>query len=314
MNKDNEPVLIIDDSIDDAGFAKIILKESGLNNVVHATNLNDAIDMLKTKDIRRVVLDLGGIVRGSSNPMATLDALEQEGIRDLQVVVLTGNKNPAIKEQVENRGYQCLTKDSALDLVENSTLLPEAIARLPASYHHADLKQDIFIQELFMKNKALEEKVLRLESLVDKLLLAKGDTNGMQEMALSFKFLDTRVTHIEVLRNQFGEISVRQDFLQQQLSETKNTSATIELLTKDIKHLTSLAEESQWIINISRQARKISLVIIEKAKEIVFKYIKIVLVGVLTTLLMSAPAWFPVVKKMPDLQKALKWAIENLAK
>lgn len=321
----NEPVLIIDDSLNDADFARIILKESGFDNVFHATNLNDAVEMLKTNEIRRVVLDLGGIVKGSSNPMATLDSLEKEGISDLQVVVLTGNKNPVIKEQVEQRGYQCLTKDSALDLVENSTLLPEALTKLLPSYVHADLNQDILIRELFLKKQVLEDRVIRLESLIDQLLLAKMDNSGIQEnsnkiqeILLSFRFLDTRVTHMEVLRNQFSEVSIRQDYFQQQVAEIKTHSthsiSTIDSLVKEVKDLTTLAEENEWLITFIRHGRKIVLFFIGKAKEVVFKYMKMALVCLLTSLVASSPAWFPIVKKMPELQKVFKWAIENLAK
>jgi CheY-like chemotaxis protein len=314
----DEPVLIIDDSIDDADFASIILREAGVNNIIHATNLSDAVNLLKNGDIKRVVLDLGGIVKGSNNPMATLDALEEEGIKDLQVIVLTGNKNPAIRQQVESRGYQCLTKDSALDIVESSTLLPEAIARLQPSYHHADLEQNMLLRELFVKYEVMEGRVVRIELQIDRVLLAlaQTDTTGVPEMKLNFRYLDTRVTHIEVLRNQFGEVSVRQDFFQQQLAEIKtnstNYTTNLQSVLEDVKHLKSLAEENQWLITSSRHVKNIGLFLLSKVREGVIKYIKLIVITVLAGVLASSPAWFPIIKQMPDLQRMLKWAIENI--
>jgi CheY-like chemotaxis protein len=311
----NEPILIIDDSLNDAEFAKIILKESGEENIIHATSLGDAVTLLKRGDIKRVVLDLGGLVKGSSNPMATLDALEKEGIRDLQVVVLTGNKNPTVREEVEKRGYQCLTKDRALDLVESSTMLPDAIARLPPSYH-ADLKQDIYIKELFLINQSLESRIKRLESQFDQLLLSRTHNSGSDEVLLKMQYLETKITHIELMRNHIGEVSIKQDFFQQQITEIKSSSSnhivTIETLLKDVKHLMGLAEEHKWLIIFSRYIKKVILFFAQKIKELVLKYIGVLITGFLLTALASASIWFPALKENPRLQQFVKWAIENV--
>jgi CheY-like chemotaxis protein len=301
MTSEREPILIIDDSPNDGEFAEIILRESGFDGVTSTTRLSDAIEILKADNtIKRVVLDLGGLVRKSDNPLAALNALEAEGFPDLQIVVLTGNKNPALVREIEKRGYQCLTKENALDLVEKSSALPDAIAKLESS--NLNLRQNIHVNELFAR-------VKRLETQIDGILLLSG-TSNLQSLAIDVKAIESQLNLLYELKDRIAEFERSDQILRETIGEFRleikviNTEKNIELL--------KLLSKAIWLLKLNQKFCNLCVFVFTEMYKMVFENIKIILLGCATTIVVTSSFWHKLTDNLPEIQEKIKTTIENL--
>lgn len=296
----NAPILIVDDSTNDGEFAEIILRESGFNGVFSTTKLFDAIEILKAdSSIKRVVLDLGGLVRQSDNPLAALDALEAEGFSDLQIVVLTGNKNPALIQEIEKRGYQCLIKEKALDLVQKSSALPDAISNLRPAY--PNLREDIHVNELFAR-------VSRLEGQIDGILLHSG--GNLQALSHDVKFIESQLNLLYDLRDRIAEFKIDREARSEEFDEfqlefkTVSTSKNIELLI--------LLDKAVWLLRLNQKFCDLIVFTFDLIKGIIFDNLKLIILGAITAIVVTSPLWNNWVNEWPRIQNKFRIAIEYL--
>jgi CheY-like chemotaxis protein len=297
----NAPILIIDDSPNDGEFAEIILRESGFEGVTSTTKLSDAIEILKADDtIKRVVLDLGGLVRKSDNPLAALDALEAEGFPDLQIVVLTGNKNPALVREIEQRGYQCLTKENALDLVERSSVLPDAIANLESS--NLNLRRNIHVNELFAR-------LSRVENQIDGILLMSGASN-LQSLATDVKAIESQLNLLYELKERITEIEGSYKSIDIKFSEFQlefkilNTEKNIKLLT--------LLSKAIWLLKLNQKFCNLCVFIFSEIYKMVFDNLKIIFVTGVTSIVVTSSLWNKWTNKLPEIQNKIRVGIEQI--
>lgn len=296
------PILIIDDSANDGEFAEIILRESGFGGVLSTTKLSDAIEILKSNNtIKQVVLDLGGLVRTSDNPLAALNALEAEGFPDLQIVVLTGNKNPALVREIEKRGYQCLIKESALDLVQKSSALPDAIANLQSTTC-VNLRENIHVNELFAR-------VSRLENQIDGILLHSG-TNNLQSLAHDIKFIESQLSLLYDLRDRIAEFRADREVRNEEFNEFQvefkiiSTEKNIELLV--------LLNKAVWLLKLNQKFCDLAAFISNEIYKTIFDNLKLILLGAITAIVATSPLWNNWVNELPKIQNKIKIAIEYL--
>ncbi|MGL5876767.1 MAG: hypothetical protein ACRC2V_03125 [Xenococcaceae cyanobacterium] len=300
MKNDDTPVLIIDDSFNDGEFAEIVLRESGFE-VSSVTKLSDAIDILKGSNIKRVVLDLGGLVKNSDNPLAALNALEEEGLEDLQIVVLTGNKNPSLVREIEKRGYQCVLKDAALDLERKSDVLPNAIANLSSSHSH-DLRSNVHVNELFAR-------ISRIENQLDGLLLSLGNSN-LQSLHHELKFVESQVNSLQETKDRVAEIKIDCRSLEEQFAILKSE---VKLLNTDKNtELLLLLSKSTWILRINRRLSNICVLISTEINKWFVDNLKLILLGAVATLLTTSPLWNTWINELPRIQNKIRVAIEHL--
>jgi CheY-like chemotaxis protein len=297
----NAPILIIDDSLDDGEFAEIILRESGFEGVTSTTKLSDAIEMLKADNtIKRVVLDLGGLATKSDNPLAALDALEAEGFPELQIVVLTGNKNPALVREIEGRGYQCLTKENALDLVQPSSALPDAIANLKSN--GLNLRQNVYVNELFAR---LE----RVEKQIDGILLMSGASN-LQSLATDVKAIESQLYLLYENKERIAEIENNYKILDVRFSEFQlefkiiNTEKNIKLLT--------LLSKAIWLLKLNQKFCNLCIFIFTEIYKMIFDNLKMIFVTFFTTIIVTSSLWNKWTNQLPEIQNKIRVAIEQL--
>ena len=297
----NTPILIIDDSPNDGEFAEIILREYGFDGIISATKLSDAIQILKADDtIKRVVLDLGGLVRGSDNPLAALNVLEAEGFPDLQIVVLTGNKNPALIQEIGKRGYQCLTKENALDLVQKSSALPDAIANLQASC--VNLRENIHVNELFAR-------VSRVENQIDGILLLSGSGN-LQSVINDVKFIESQLNLLYELRDKVTEFRVERENKEEEFSEFQlefkvlSTEKNIELLT--------LLSKAIWLLRINQKFCNLVVFMSTEINKMILENLKLILLGAITAIIVTSPLWNNWVNEWPRIENKIRIAIKQI--
>jgi CheY-like chemotaxis protein len=297
----NAPILIIDDSPNDGEFAEIILRESGFEGVTSTTKLSDAIEMLKADDtIKRVVLDLGGLVRKSDNPLAALDALEAEGFPDLQIVVLTGNKNPALVREIQQRGYQCLTKENALDLVERSSVLPDAITNLESN--NLNLRQNVYVNELFAR-------LNRVEKQIDGILLLSGASN-LQALATDVKAIESQLNLLYEARERITDIENNYKVLDIRFSEFQlefkiiNTEKNIKLL--------NLLSKAIWLLRLNQKFCNLCIFVFSEIYKMIFDNLKMIFVTFVTTIVVTSSLWNKWTNQLPEIQNKIRVAIEQL--
>jgi CheY-like chemotaxis protein len=297
----NAPILIIDDSPNDGEFAEIILRESGFEGVTSTTKLSDAIEILKADNtIKRVVLDLGGLVRKSDNPLAALDALEAEGFPDLQIVVLTGNKNPALVQEIKQRGYQCLTKENALDLVQKSSALPDAIANLESN--NLNLRQNIYVNELFAR-------LGRVEKQLDGILLMSGASN-LQALATDIKAIESQLNLLYELKEQITEIEKNYKTIDIKFSEFQLEFKIIST-EKNIK-LLNLLSKAIWLLKLNQKFCNLCVFIFSEIYKMVFDNLKMIFVTFITTIVVTSSLWSKWTSKLPEIQNKIRVVIEQL--
>lgn len=296
------PILIIDDSPNDGEFAEIILREAGFEGVISTTKLSSAIEILKAdNNIKRVVLDLGGLVRESDNPLAALNALEAEGFPDLQIVVLTGNKNPALIREIEKRGYQCLTKENALDLDRKSSVLPDAIANLHPNC--TNLRENIHVNELFVR-------VSRLEGQIDGILLHSG--GNLKALAHDVRFIESQLNLLYDLRDQIAVFKIDREARSEEFNEfqlefkTISTDKNIELLI--------LLDKAVWLLKLNQKFCDLIVLTSNLIKGIIFDNLKLILFGAVTAIVVTTPWWNIYINELPRIQNKIRIAIEQLSR
>lgn len=200
-----EPILVIDDSADDREAAQTILSDAGATNILCAEDLESAIEVIKKKNVKQVVLDLGGVTKESyNNPLAALETLEQAQFPGLKIIVLSGNKNPKIEEKIREKGYPYLLKDPALDISAKSNLLPNAILQLDTE---SNLIQNAYIREGLLRQENIENRMAQLESRLNHLPEYREDISySLREI---IEEMDLAKKEIESIKKKIKESSFR---------------------------------------------------------------------------------------------------------
>jgi CheY-like chemotaxis protein len=282
LSSGNQPTLIVDDSSEDCEVAELILNEAGLTNVSHTDNIENAIQILqKNNDIKQVILDLGGVVKKGKNahPLAAIEALEKANIPDLQVIILSGNKNPEIERQIQQKGYQYLLKDTALNLSENSRLLPEAIARLSTS--STDLEQSIYIRELLLRVNLAEQKISQLENRIIQVSSEKTVT-------------------AEVLSNQ------------------EDSQKKLLALGEEIAKINAIVAEVSWVIFILKCLNSLGRSFLQLIRDLLVKYTGLLFVTIIAAMFTFSSGWLPSTTKKSQpitaIEKFINWSLRYFSK
>ncbi|NJK76388.1 MAG: hypothetical protein HC942_23320 [Microcoleus sp. SU_5_6] len=266
-------------------------------------------EILKSNGIRRcrIVLDLGGTAGDPDNPLAAIDAIEKsEDLDDARILVLTGNKNPKTIEEVEARGYKCLMKSQALDLVDRSDELPKALSTLTGT----DLRRNIHIHELFIR-------VERVEDQIDAIFLTPSST-AVRDLARDVQFIEARILGFESNNNRLSELTVRQessteDLRNIQLKIEKIEQECAQILESQSK-ITSAISGGLWLFAANRKSQEVLKFIAFEGRKWAIDNVKLIVIINVTALLVSSPLWVSTLDKIPAWTNKVRGAIEHLLK
>lgn len=99
----SKKILVVDDEEDIGLLMKVILTHSGYT-VLYASNLNEAREILLTKDIHIVFLDLN---LGDEYGLSLLPLIRKTN-EDANIVVITAQKESRIREDISSSGIKKL--------------------------------------------------------------------------------------------------------------------------------------------------------------------------------------------------------------
>lgn len=318
----NKTVVIIDDSEDDLLFAEYLLNKGGYGQVIKTYSLAEGINAVKEYNAQVVMLDLMGLPDISDvNPTSAYRMLKEE-CPNVNIIVLSGNHNPEIKQEVKAGGAIFLSKQEALRVTDSDAEMGSLARTLSETFPSKLLESRIIY---------LETHIARLEGyLFNSLASRQGVSAPHQEVVLSNAVIEIaalreRVKHLEEREQDFvfirdkcnsfesfflmitGNSSEdRQELvrLRDELVSFNRDMRTLELRivtanaaqVKEID-IDTLIETSRkykwlftWICRISDFSGKLRTAVLANV------YKEVIGVGILVFAGVTSPKWMPVIK------------------